>query len=146
MHGRRKITLNFWRTVTSVLLLSVYVVFSIGVLKATHVCMGRQASVEYFTSEAKKCPCALFSNEKSDCCHDEQALIKIDNEQKVISSVSAPIPVWKLERLFTHKLLTVVRPVNEHLVKQFDSSPPPPKLPLFKQHRSYVFYEDEHIA
>ena len=38
------------------LLMVVYVLFSVGIIKSTHFCMGREASVQFFTSEAKNRP------------------------------------------------------------------------------------------
>jgi hypothetical protein len=125
----------------SLLLVAVYILFSVGIIKATHFCMGREASVQFFTSEAKKCPCSVYANEKSSCCDDEHELLRIDDEQKTISNLTAPLPIWKVERIFTERLLafTVVSSTDDVVDKHPKS---PPKIPIWKANSSYVFYDD----
>ena len=106
MHRAAKTSSIFIRKALALVLVSIYILFSVGIIKATHFCMGREASVQFFSSEAKKCPCSLYAKEKSTCCDDQHELLKIEDEQKVISSVSTPLPVWKIERIFTERLLT----------------------------------------
>jgi hypothetical protein len=125
----------------ALLLMSVYLLFSVGIIKATHFCMGREASVQFFTAESRKCPCSVYAKEKSTCCDDEHELLRIDDDQRTISGVSNPLPVWKVERIFTERLLTytVISPTSGQ-VEEAEKSPP--KLPIWKANKSYVFYED----
>lgn len=125
----------------ALLLVSVYVLFSVGIIKATHFCMGREASVQFFTSETKKCPCSIYAKEKSSCCDDEHELLRIDDEQKTISNLSAPLPVWKIERIFTERLLafTIISSTPDEIEVEIN---PLPKIPIWKANSSYVFYED----
>lgn len=125
----------------ALLLVSVYVLFSVGIIKATHFCMGREASVQFFTSEAKKCPCSIYAEEKDSCCDDEHELLRIDDEQKTISGLSAPIPIWKIERIFTERLLTftIISSSAEPTEEPLKS---PPKVPIWKANNSLVFYQD----
>lgn len=102
--------------------------------------MGREASVQFFTSEAKKCPCSVYAKEKGSCCDDEHELIRIDDEQKIISNVTAPLPVWKVERIFTERLLASSVVSAQQTVEQ--SPKAPPKIPIWKAISSYVFYDD----
>ena len=125
----------------ALLLVSVYVLFSVGIIKATHFCMGREASVQFFTSEAKKCPCSIYAKEKNSCCDDEHELLRIDDEQKIISGLSAPIPVWKIERIFTERLLTFTI-ISSSAEPTEEPSKSPPKIPIWKANSSYVFYDD----
>lgn len=127
------------------LTLSAYMLFSVGILKATHFCMGREASVVYFSSEAKKCPCSLYAGEKSDCCDDEHEVLRIEDEQKVMSKMTMPMPVWKLERIYTEQFVAEVETVN-NAVLDSDDSPLPPKIPLWKANCSLVFYDDVRLA
>lgn len=130
-----------WRSLT-IVLLCVYLLFSVGIIKATHFCMGREASVQFFTSEAKKCPCAKYVTEKESCCDDQHELLKVDDDHKSISKVSASDPVWKVERIFTERLLAEVLGTDDIAdVKRLTKAPP--KIPLWKAHRSYVFYDGE---
>jgi hypothetical protein len=132
------------RKISSILLVGIYLLFSIGVLKATHFCMGRKSSETFFTTESKKCVCSAFMEEKGACCDDEQGLVKIDNEQKTISILSLNVPQWMvLEKLYTEQLLATAEPASNDLqVRDL----PPPDRPLFKIHCSYVFYDDDLIA
>jgi hypothetical protein len=127
------------------LTLSVYLLFSVGILKGTHFCMGREASVVFFSAETKKCPCALYAGEKGDCCDDEHEVLRIEDEQKVISKMSMPIPVWKLERIYT-KQLVVEAETFTNTVLDSDDNPMPPKIPLWKVNCSLVFYDDARLA
>lgn len=126
------------------LLLAVYLLFSVGILKATHFCMGREASVVFFSAEAKKCPCSLYAGEKDGCCDDEHDLLRIEDEQKVISKMSLPQPVWKLERIFTEQFVALIE--TETKTVSFEDDPLPPKIPLWMANCSLVFYDDDRLA
>jgi hypothetical protein len=128
------------------LLVSVYLLFSIGIIKATHLCMGREASVVFFTAEAKKCACSIFAAEKDSCCDDEHELLRIENAQKVISVFSLPFPeLFVLEELY-------INPLTDHATAGAFRSGDwleeqlPPKIPLWKINCSLVFYDDDRIA
>jgi hypothetical protein len=145
MHAAVKTSINVMRKMLALLLVSLYIMFSVGVIKATHFCMGREASVKFFSAEAKKCPCSLYAKEKTDCCDDEHELIKIEDEQKVISSISAPLPIWKVERIFTERLLTfTVRSLQPKVWDVPEKSPP--AVPIWKANHSYIFYDNESYA
>jgi hypothetical protein len=135
--------LTVTRKAMALLLVSVYILFSVGIIKATHFCMGREASVAFFTSEAKKCPCSLYALEKNSCCDDHHELIKIDDEQKVITAISAALPVWKIERIFTERLLTSILKHQPSHREMPDKAPP--KIAIWKANCSYVFYDDESV-
>jgi hypothetical protein len=124
------------------LMLSVYLLFSVGILKATHFCMGREASVVYFSAEAVKCPCELYAEEKGDYCNDEHEILRIKDEQKVISKMSLPLPVWKLERIYTKQFI-VQSDLFDNVPLDSDDSSLPPKIPLWKANCSLVFYDDD---
>ena len=126
----------------ALMLLSVYMLFSVGILKATHFCMGREASVQFFSANAKKCPCSIYAKEKTSCCDDEHELIKIEDEQKVITAVSMPMPAWKLERIFTERFLADELMPNNVRERELPDKAPP-AIPLWKANSTYVFYDDE---
>lgn len=122
-------------------LVSVYLLFSIGIFKATHFCMGREASVTFFSTEAKKCPCSLYAKERDTCCDDDHELIRVDDEQKVIAAFSLAVPVWiELEKLYTKRL--VASDIADESRFHLPGDSPPPKVSLFKIHCSLVFYDD----
>jgi hypothetical protein len=132
--------------VTLALLVSVYLLFSIGIIKATHFCMGREASVAFFSTETKKCPCSLYATEKNSCCDDEHELIKLDNEQKSISVFSMAVPKWfVLEELYTAQLIAM-RFSDVNYPNEEPAAEIPPKVPLWKSNCSLVLYDEEWIA
>ena len=127
--------------VGTVIVLSVYLLFSIGILKATHFCMGREASVAFFTTEAEKCACSAFATAEDGCCDDEKDLLKIETEQKSISQLILNLPEWTvLEKLYTEQLVASHFPAKANGAT-FSDSPRPP-VPLFKVYCSYVFYDE----
>lgn len=64
---------------------AIYLLFSVGVMKATHFYMDQEASVSYFTAETKKCACSLFAGEKNNYCNDEQDHIQLEDSHKTLS-------------------------------------------------------------
>ena len=127
------------------MMLAIYLLFSVGIVKATHFCMGREASVSYFTGDAKKCPCALFAAEKADCCEDEQGLLKIENSQKTLPAFALSLPSFTL----LGEVYDVLSQSAGEKLTAFASFMPdvrPPARVLFKLHCSYVFYDDDLIA
>lgn len=121
-------------------LVSVYALFSVGIIKATHFCMGREASVVFFSAEAKKCPCSLFLKEKDHCCDDSHELVKIEGEQKTAPVLSVVLPVWfELEKLYTSQLVAADISSAGPVFQVTD--PSPPKVPRFKIYCSFVFYD-----
>lgn len=129
----------------TIILVSVYLLFSIGILKATHFCMGREASVAFFTTETEKCACSLFAGEKDGCCDDEKDLLKLETEQKSISTLTLSLPQWMvIEKLYTEQLVASHDPALEKGHPSKDPLPTP--IPLFKFYCSYVFYDEGLIA
>lgn len=127
------------------MLCALYLLLSVGIVKATHFCMGREASVTYFASSPQKCPCSLFAKEKDNCCKDEHELIKLEDSQKTLPAFSLSVPVLTLlGDIYSYAL---VREDNE--LALFEDVPadeqPPPRI-LFKIYCSYVFYDAKSIA
>jgi hypothetical protein len=137
------------RSVKGVILItlaSIYLLFSVGIMKATHFCMGRKASVSYFTSESDKCICSLYAGEKDDCCDDEHEVIRLDDEQKVIQTFSISNPVFiQLEDFTSSQLIASIIPVKPQQIKVTEVFSPPP-VALFKVHCSFVYYDEELIG
>lgn len=135
-------SLSMNASIATWVLCGIYMLFSVGIVKITHLCMGREASVSYFTSEAPRCACSLFAGENDSCCDDEHELLKLEDYQKSLSSFVLNIPalVCLGEIITTH----AVSAANVALRPRRNDSPqglPPPKT-LFKVHCSYVFYDD----
>ena len=142
MAKHKTYSVSIARRVTAILLIAVYLVLSIGILKATHFCMGREASVAFFTTESQKCVCSQYMGEKNSCCDDEQELVKLDSSQKIISVLSLNLPQWMvIEKIYTEQLVAFHTNQNTDRPAFINDSPPP--VPLFKIYCSFVFYDDE---
>ena len=121
----------------------VYLTLTVGVVQTTHYCMGRVKSQVLFSYESIKCPCAVFAKySKQDCCKDEHAVLKIDDDQAASSVISlAPVFFLEIEKVFVFIEDTQTSDFHpkEHPL-------PPPKVPLFTKYCSLVFYDSEMIA
>lgn len=126
-------------------LMAVYLLLSVGIVKATHFCMGREASVTFFTGESKKCGCSLFAEEKEGCCDDTSELIRIDDDQKTISKLSLPMPVWKIERLIEEPVMVFTFRQGLSL-ERGERDPSPRPVPIWKSNCTFVFYDDERLT
>jgi hypothetical protein len=126
-------------SVTVLALCGLYLLFSVGIMKATHFCMGREASVAYFTADSKNCGCSMSSEEGNHCCHDKQELVKLEDSQKTLSTLQLPLPALT----FLGVLYDASRRSHAPLVTYFSAytehAQPPPRV-LFKLHCSFVFY------
>jgi hypothetical protein len=128
------------RNFLSLLLLSVYLLFSIGIIKATHFCMGREASVQFFKAETTPCACPVYVQEDDSCCNDKHELLKIEGDQKTFSTFTVGLPVWKIERIYTERFFA--RDIVLENIGRFEQLKSQPKIPLWKAHKSFVFYDD----
>ena len=144
MKRRRPFALSL-SPVTVWVLCALYLLFSVGIIKATHFCMGREASVVYFTSESKKCVCSKFVEEGEGCCDDQQDLLKLEDSQKNLSSFVLPSPdLALLGDLYSPEGIGKTDPVGAFAAPSTES-PPPSKI-LYKIHCSFVFYDKSSIA
>lgn len=120
----------------------IYLLLSVGVVKATHYCMGREKSTELFSFEAKKCPCSLFLPENNSCCNDKHEVLLIDDSQKIAPSITPISPdFFLIGTVFNQVALQVIeQPIIQYINPDFS---PPPKEPLYQINCSLVFYDDE---
>jgi hypothetical protein len=131
--------------VTVWVLCGLYLLFSVGIIKATHFCMGREASVAYFTSEVKKCACSGSIEEAEGCCNDEHDLLKLEDSQKTFSSFVLPLPdLTPLGDIYTPYVTSKIDPAGAFAA--FSAESPPLRKVLYKIHCSFVFYEDSSVA
>jgi hypothetical protein len=120
----------------------IYLLLSVGVVKTTHYCMGREKSTELFSFEAKKCPCSLFLSENNGCCKDKHEVLSIDDSQKIATSTPPISPnFFLIGSTFAEVDKQVIeQPITQYIKPDFS---PPPKEPLYKINCSLVFYDDE---
>jgi hypothetical protein len=145
-HHKNRNTSNTLRVVV-IAIASVYLLFSVGILKATHFCMGREVSIVFFSAEAAKCACSSFAPKEKSCCDDQHDLIRLKDDQRNISSYALSLPHLSLitnhAGVFLAAALQSVRLFNDY-VNPTDTSPP--KIPLFKIHCSFIFYDNTAAA
>jgi hypothetical protein len=118
-----------------------YLVFSVGVIKATHFCMGSEASVAYFTTDAKGCACnASPEVATDDCCHEQYDLLKINDVQKKLSVFELKVPAFTLlSFLYLHMAVS-----ETGSAASFDTEGPARFMslpPLFELFCSLIFYD-----
>ena len=118
---------------------AVYLLFSVGIVKATHFCMGTEASVSFFTTEAEKCACGLSGLEQT-CCADERGLLKLHDSQKNLSIFQMDVPVFDLLGELYTRCFKAGREVSR--AARDASDPPPFQTNLYKLYCKYVFYDD----
>lgn len=53
---------------------------TIGVVKVSHFCMDRLATVSFFDVREKLCDKCGMQKEEHGCCHDEKTLVKVDTD------------------------------------------------------------------
>lgn len=116
-----------------------YLLFSAGVVKATHFCMGREASVRFFTGEPSRCACSSFTSEDG-CCDDEHDLLKVEDSQKHISQFQLNLPVLSLLGE-VHSLMASDSNHADRVV-EFRHEPRLP-VPLYQVYCTYVLYDHD---
>ena len=125
----------------ALLLLSVYLMFSVGIIKATHFCMGREASIALFTTEAEKCACSIYAGEKDTCCDDDHELIRLEGEQKIISTFTLSSPqFFYVDELYTETFVALSEGKRDWVHPADDARQP--KVPRWKMHCSLVLYDE----
>jgi hypothetical protein len=123
----------------------VYLHLSVGVVKTTHYCMGRESSTTLYTFEAKRCGCSLFlpNSEKNSCCHDESELIVIEDDQTPTSTLSLTAPDYFTIGILTYKdFNSGASSLSAEPDFYLDNNLPPPKEPLYKILCAYTLYEE----
>lgn len=125
---------------------AIYLLFSVGILKSTHYCMGRASSVVLFSANASECACEVVFGELEEdtCCSDENEVMRISDDHKTIGTYTIRIPhLYILDDLYTTQLIALAVPEQEFQSHQRNDRVPPSKVPLFQTHCSLVFYDSK---
>lgn len=75
----------------SIFLFLVYAFLSVGVSVGQHFCGEYLVEIQFGTSEKKTCKCSLVNaakGKKSDCCHDEVKVLRLEISQNITKVVS----------------------------------------------------------
>jgi hypothetical protein len=124
----------------------VYLTLTVGVVHATHYCMGRVDSTTLFSFESDKCLCELFAAAADrSCCDDEVNLIKIVNDQTGSTPLSISPEFFSMwENHFSIAAERII--VNGPTFLTNHDKPPGKEIPLFVQHCSLILYSDADLA
>jgi len=125
------------KKITSILLMTIYLLISVGVSINVHNCNGRFAFVEILT-EIGNC-CCDHEKEASNCCDDENIVIQMDQDVQIIQSnrLAASSP-FVITRTFAPIAKLFGAPLNIH--KEIIVPPPPPNQPIWLVNSSLIFY------
>ena len=127
----------------------VYLHLSVGVVKTTHYCMGRESSTTLFSFQPERCACSLFlSNlEKEPCCHDVSQIFVLDDDQTPTLPLTLSGPdLYLITDLYTSGIVLAELNGTVKTAVFINDTPPPPKEPLYKVLCSYTLYEEETVA
>lgn len=74
----------------------IYLIFSNGWVLDVHYCMNKISSVHLFDTKPEQCSqCGMGANESEGCCHDEQQVVKLVQDQRtpeaLTYAISAPV-------------------------------------------------------
>jgi len=124
----------------------VYLTLTVGVVHATHYCMGRVDSTTLFSSESDKCFCELFAGESDkSCCDDEVSLYKVDDDHAGTSPVSVSPEFFSMGENHISLAPDVLSTTGFSFLTHHDR-PPGKEVPLFIQHCSRILYSDGDLA
>ena len=104
-----------------------YFVVSSGFVINAHYCMKKLQSVHLFGNKATSCnKCGMEMHDNNSCCHDEQRLIKLTQDQQAhsIASYDLDVPVMTLFRPSDFLLMPEVRGIS----LRYKNDHPPPLL------------------
>jgi hypothetical protein len=116
----------------SILILSLYLLLSVGIAKSTHFCMGRAHHSSLFSFESKKCACSIYKSAKvKTCCEDETELVKIEIDQVHSTAIETPQTDWSLLPAVTFEWKSS-EIVSRSLTQVVSYDLPPPKVPIYQ--------------
>jgi hypothetical protein len=121
----------------------IYLLLSVGVVKTTHYCMGREKSTELFSFQVQKCPCSELLVGFSGCCQDKHEILTVDDSQSLTAALAPISPdFFLIGSLYSEGNLEqiIAQPITQYIKPDFL---PPPQEPLYKINCSLVLYDDE---
>lgn len=116
----------------------VYGLTSMGWVLNVHYCMGKVDAVHLFEKEEKPCgTCGMSSDEAAGCCHDEEALVLLVQDQKppVFLNYNLESPFIYLSPTFS--LLNAIDFSSHIHFAEIDNSPPDKSTPLYLRNRVF---------
>jgi hypothetical protein len=115
------------------ILLSLYLVFSSGLVVNLHYCMNRFDSMQLGSSKSEFCgKCGMHTEDSSGCCHDAVQILKIDDDQQAASiafDFKAPVALPVLHNDF----FDIINAGEHSVIYSPDHSPPLSKQDTYLQ-------------
>ncbi|TAH18015.1 MAG: hypothetical protein EAZ08_12500 [Cytophagales bacterium] len=121
----------------SVFLLFVYAFLSVGVSVGQHFCGEYLAETHFVSSEKKTCKCSLINakkGKKSNCCHDEVKVIKLEMSQNITKIASFDfLKISNSDIILPFLAFDFFKNIDSFssLIKQISLFSPPPESYLY---------------
>lgn len=126
-------------TVVRIILMSWYLILSVGMSVHLHYCMGRLKSVSVILTSQANCLCGP-SQEPPACCDDEIISLSVDEPHVLSSSLGLP-PLVSPVSVLPLPLITGSVRVETQVEKAYPRRGPPPlSTPRYVAHQSLIFY------
>ena len=111
------------KALLAILLVS-YLAVSSGIVVNFHYCMNRLASTEWFAMEGKQCgKCGMSMHKSHGCCHDEVKIVKMDDDQKLTSSIAFDLPTLDMPAQVPSEFISTSF-YNSNVTANPDNPPP----------------------
>ena len=107
------------------IVMTLYLFVSSGVIVNFHYCMNRLASTEFFGSQSEKCgKCGMHADDADGCCKDEIKVVKMEEDVKPSSEITCSFsgPEFLVSRI---SAFLVVAIQDENSGRLFSHHPPP---------------------
>ena len=102
-----------------------YLAVSSGIVVNFHYCMNGLASTELFAMEGKRCgECGMNLHKSHGCCHDEVKIVKLEDDQKITSSVSFELPSLDMPAQVPSEFISTTF-YNGDVTSSHNNHPPP---------------------
>jgi hypothetical protein len=98
-----------------------------GVVISTHYCMKKLVSVKLFGGKSNECGrCGMKMHKNSRCCHDEEKVLKLEQDQNRFSVINYDIPA--LESLLVSPSDYIASSFYNFLCQRHNHNHSPPLL------------------
>ncbi len=125
----------------SILLLTLYTTFNVGLVVNTHFCGGKLASISILTPKKKSCGVCGTKKMANSCCKDTQTELSIDGNQ-IRSQTNLDLSDFSNFFTLLHSSFFLQTPsyavLNKHNVQFYVFETGPPKTPIYIQIHSLL--------
>jgi hypothetical protein len=129
------------KQVITILLLTIYTTFNIGLVVNTHYCGGKVASISAYTTLEKGCKFCGSKKMSKDCCKDSQTQLSMDDNQNG-PQTNVTTPDFSSAFQLIPSIQIVPTPsfsvTNKHNIQFYSLDTGPPKTPIYIQLQSLI--------